>query len=174
MCGIAGILHSNPDHPVSAEVLTGLVEALDHRGPDDRGTFLEGPIGLCHTRLSILDLSSRGHQPMLSADGRYVLCYNGEVYNFRELQRQLQADGCVFQSSSDTEVVLQLLMREGAAGISRLEGMFAFAFYDRHEKSLLLVRDRLGIKPLFWGRSEADLAFASEPKALPLAHRRVA
>jgi len=172
MCGIAGIVHMDPNHEVREETLQRFIQALDHRGPDDRGTFLEGPAGLCHTRLSILDLSSRGHQPMQSADGRYVLCYNGEVYNFRELRSELEQVGCAFQSGSDTEVVLQLLAREGAAGIARLEGMFAFAFYDRHEKRLLLARDRLGIKPLFWSRDDDALAFASEPKALPASLRR--
>lgn len=172
MCGIAGVYRADPDRPVSEEILAGMRVALEHRGPDDRGVFLDGPVGLCHTRLAILDLSARAHQPMLSADGRYALSYNGEVYNFRELRRELESAGCTFRSSSDTEVVLQMLAREGESGICRLEGMFAFAFYDREQRSLLLVRDRLGIKPLFWVRSEDGVFFASEPKALPQGCRR--
>lgn len=167
MCGIGGVLHADPSHLVSRETLERMVAALRHRGPDDQGTFLDGSVGLCHTRLSILDLSARGHQPMFSRDGRHVLSYNGEVYNFRELRAELESEGCTFRSTSDTEVVLQLLAAKGGAAVSRLEGMFALALWDRQERSLLLARDRLGIKPLFWARRPIGIAFASEPKALP-------
>jgi asparagine synthase (glutamine-hydrolysing) len=141
--------------------------ALRHRGPDGEGSWSEEGCGLCHTRLSILDLSQRGQQPMVSASGRYVLSYNGEIYNFRELRAELQGDGCEFQSEGDTEVVLQLLERKGIDAIARLEGMFAFALFDRVDRALVVARDRLGIKPLFWGSSPEGFAFASEPKALP-------
>ncbi len=167
MCGIAGILHSDAQKPVTAEVVSAMVRALDHRGPDDRGVHLDGPVGLGHARLSVIDLSAGGHQPMLSSDGRYALVYNGEVYNYRELRKELESEGCSFRSQSDSEVVLQVLMRMGSRGVARLEGMFAFAFWDREVGTLLLARDRLGIKPLFWIRRPDGTAFASEPKAFP-------
>lgn len=138
MCGIAGIVHMDPNHEVREETLQRFIQALDHRGPDDRGTFLEGPAGLCHTRLSILDLSSRGHQPMQSADGRYVLCYNGEVYNFRELRNRLRDDGYQFRSRSDTEVILRLWEEHGTDALPMLDGMFALGIYDRLENVLTL------------------------------------
>ena len=167
MCGIAGVFHSNTHQPVAADAVHAMVRALDHRGPDDRGVHVDGPVGLGHARLSVIDLTTGGHQPMLSRDGRHALAYNGEVYNYRELRKELEAEGVAFVSQSDTEVVLQVLIRMGARGIARLEGMFAFAFWDREAGKLLLARDRLGIKPLFWVRGPDGVAFASEPKALP-------
>ncbi|MFO0687462.1 MAG: asparagine synthase (glutamine-hydrolyzing) [Myxococcota bacterium] len=171
MCGIAGIFHADARRPVAAESVHAMVRALDHRGPDDRGVHVDGPVGLGHARLSVIDLSAGGHQPMLSRDGRHALVYNGEVYNYRELRKALEAEGVAFGSQSDTEVVLQVLIRWGTAGVARLEGMFAFAFWDRSEGTLLLARDRLGIKPLFWVAGPDGLAFASEPKALPRGRR---
>src|SRR5690606_11471674 len=169
MCGIAGLFHSNAAQPVSAEDVRRMVRLLDHRGPDDRGVHVDGPVGLGHARLSVIDLSSAGHQPMVTPDGRYALAYNGEVYNFRALRRELEAKGVEFRSQSDTEVVLQTLIQLGRGGVARLEGMFAFAFWDRVEGTLLLARDRLGIKPLFWLETPSGFAFASEPKSLPRA-----
>ncbi|MEZ4330517.1 MAG: asparagine synthase (glutamine-hydrolyzing) [Myxococcota bacterium] len=167
MCGIAGRLSSNRDRSVDLDEVRRMVRMLDHRGPDDRGVHVDGPVGLGHARLSVIDLSSGGHQPMLSPDGRFALVYNGEVYNYRALRRELEAKGVEFRSQSDSEVVLQTLIQLGTQGVSRLEGMFALAFWDRDRETLLLVRDRLGIKPLFWSRSDEGIAFASEPKALP-------
>jgi asparagine synthase (glutamine-hydrolysing) len=149
-------------------------DALRHRGPDDQGIVLEGPCGLCHTRLSIIDLSARGHQPMASPSGRYWLTYNGEVYNYRELRAELRAAGRHFVSDTDSEVILHLMEWAGPAALERLEGMFAFALYDRERRELLLMRDRVGIKPLFWTTWPEGFAFASEPKALPPIAQRVA
>ncbi|MBK7947566.1 MAG: asparagine synthase (glutamine-hydrolyzing) [Deltaproteobacteria bacterium] len=171
MCGIAGIFHTDAGRPVAAEAVHAMVRALDHRGPDDRGVHVDGPVGLGHARLSVIDLTAGGHQPMLSRDGRHALVYNGEVYNYRELRKELEAEGVAFGSQSDTEVVLQVLIRMGARGVARLEGMFAFAFWDRDAGTLLLARDRLGIKPLFFVRRPDSVDFASEPKALPRAGR---
>jgi asparagine synthase (glutamine-hydrolysing) len=169
MCGIGGILHANPAHPVLREQLDAMVAALRHRGPDAHGVRLDGACGLAHTRLSILDLSPRGKQPMASPSGRYWLSYNGEVYNYRELRLELQRRGRRFESESDTEVILHLMETGGRGALTRLRGMFAFALFDRETRELLLMRDRLGIKPLFFARDAEGIAFASEPKALPAA-----
>ena len=167
MCGIGGVLNANPEQPAEKTLLLRMRDALRHRGPDDDGVMLDGPGGLCHTRLSIIDLSPRGHQPMASPGGRYWLTYNGEVYNYRELRAELRAAGRHFVSDTDSEVILQLMEWGGPTALERLEGMFAFALYDRERRELLLMRDRVGIKPLFWTNWREGFAFASEPKALP-------
>jgi asparagine synthase (glutamine-hydrolysing) len=146
-------------------------DALRHRGPDDEGVLIDGSCGLVHLRLAIIDLSPRGHQPMRSASGRYWLTFNGEIYNYRELRDELRAVGREFFSDSDSEVILHLMEQGGVAALERLEGMFAFALYDRERRELTLVRDRTGIKPLFWAMGTEGFAFASEPKALPAASR---
>ena len=171
MCGIAGVIHAGRNIPPDPGLLERFRQSLDHRGPDDHGILAEPGIGLVHTRLSILDLSRRARQPMESPGGRFVLSYNGEIYNYRELRAELAARGAEFRTTSDTEVIVQLAEREGLEALRRLEGMFAFALYDRREHRLLLVRDRLGIKPLFWAELPDGVAFASEPKALQ-AHLR--
>ncbi|MCB2101669.1 MAG: asparagine synthase (glutamine-hydrolyzing) [Rhodobacterales bacterium] len=163
MCGIAGATR------VSSDVLDAMVARLAHRGPDDRGTWrdTEGGPALGHTRLAVIDLSPGGHQPMASPCGRWVLAYNGEIYNYRALRADLEARGETFASHSDTEVLLRLLMRHGVAALDRLVGMFAFALWDRRDGSLLLARDRLGIKPLVYAPLPGGgLAFASEIHAL--------
>jgi asparagine synthase (glutamine-hydrolysing) len=171
VCGIAGVLHADSQaRPLERELLR-MRDAIRHRGPDDQGIVIDGPCGLCHTRLSIIDLSPRGHQPMASASGRYWITYNGEIYNYRELREELRAAGFEFRSDSDTEVILQLMEWGGVVALERLEGMFAFALYDRARRQLSLVRDRTGIKPLFWTMGPEGFAFASEPKALPEASR---
>jgi asparagine synthase (glutamine-hydrolysing) len=144
---------------------------LGHRGPDADGLWTEGStgagIGFAHTRLAVIDLSPRAAQPMASADGRFVLCYNGEIYNFRELRQELAAKGTAFRSDSDTEVLLALLAQGGIAALDRLVGMFAFALWDNERRELTLARDRLGIKPLVYAPLEGGgVAFASEINAL--------
>ncbi len=142
-------------------------DAMRHRGPDDAGTFVGPGVALGSRRLSIVDLSQNGHMPMRSADGRYTIAYNGEVYNYPDLRTELIAAGASFRSTTDTEVLLELFAREGVAMLDRLNGMFAFAIWDDHERSLLLARDRLGIKPLYYAAgTDGALYFASEAKAL--------
>ncbi|OFX14507.1 MAG: asparagine synthase (glutamine-hydrolyzing) [Alphaproteobacteria bacterium RIFOXYD12_FULL_60_8] len=163
MCGIAGSVRTDQ------ATLHTMAGRLRHRGPDANGTWLEAPgkAGLAHTRLAVIDLSALAAQPMHSPCGRYVLAFNGEIYNYRALRAALEALGETFISASDTEVLLRLLMREGEAALNKLVGMFAFALWDRAEEKLLLARDRLGIKPLVYGvPAGGGLAFASEIDAL--------
>lgn len=171
MCGISGCLRVKADVP--AEALTSYAEAMacaqPHRGPDDSGVWTDAAAGiaLSHRRLSIIDLSERGHQPMTSASGRYVVSYNGEAYNFRELRRVLVASGHRFRSSSDTEVLLAAFEAWGVTeGTKRVHGMFAFAVWDRQERTLHLGRDRVGEKPLYYGWQGDWLLFGSELSAL--------
>ncbi|MGA8771668.1 MAG: asparagine synthase (glutamine-hydrolyzing) [Rhodomicrobium sp.] len=165
MCGIAGIINTN-GHPVSPRLLQGMTDAISHRGPDGEGHWIEGDVGIGHRRLAILDLSPAGHQPMASADHRFVLSYNGEIYNFRELRIELEAAGYWFRSKTDSEVVLNALAAWGVDAISRFNGMFAIALWDRKERRLLLARDRYGVKPLYYSRYGRCFAFASEQKAI--------
>lgn len=163
MCGITGVLR----RPGAPEPPPGAIEqatsALAHRGPDDSGIFRDGPISLGHRRLAIQDLSLAGHQPMVSADGRYALVFNGEIYNFRELRARLDYP---FQSDGDSEVLLAAWQHWGAACIHDLIGMFAFAIWDRAENRLHLVRDRLGIKPLYYAVTERAVIFSSEVRSI--------
>src|SRR5262252_9451421 len=137
MCGIAGILNLDRA-PASARLVERMTDAMTHRGPDDEGHFAEGPCALGHRRLSIIDLTSAAHQPMATPDGRYVLIYNGELYNYRELRAELESAGWRFRSASDTEVVLYALAERGRAALSSFNGMFALALWDRSEQRLLL------------------------------------
>jgi asparagine synthase (glutamine-hydrolysing) len=146
-----------------------MTDAIAHRGPDGEGHWIEGSVGLGHRRLAIIDLSPAGHQPMISADHRYVLTYNGEIYNFRELRTELEALGYWFRSKTDSEVVLHALAHWGHDALLRFNGMFALALWDRKEKALLLARDRYGIKPLYYSRQGNIFIFGSEQKAI-LAH----
>lgn len=166
MCGFVGVLSLNAK-PVDGELLRRMSEQIVHRGPDDSGVDVIGPCGLAFRRLSIIDLSAAGHQPMRSADGRYTIVFNGEIYNYRELRAELIAQGVQFRSRSDTEVLLQLFVREGEAMLSKLRGMFAFAIWDDAEKHLFIARDRVGIKPLYYLHRPGDrLYFGSEIKAI--------
>jgi asparagine synthase (glutamine-hydrolysing) len=169
MCGIAGIL-SRDGSPVEERLLRAMSEAVAHRGPDGDGIWIaeDGQVGLAHRRLSIIDLSSAAAQPMAGADGRFVITYNGEIYNHRELRRELEAAGVRDWRTdhSDTEVILAAWARWGTACLPRLRGMFAFALWDRRERSLFLVRDRIGIKPLYYALDARRLAFGSEIKAI--------
>lgn len=142
-----------------------MMDALAHRGPDGAGHYIDGPIGFGHRRLAILDLSDAGAQPMVSADRSHVISYNGEVYNFRELRRELQAEGHAFRSASDTEVVLAAYAAWGPACVERFNGMFALAIWDTRRQRLFLARDRYGIKPLYYCTARDCFAFASEQKA---------
>ena len=164
MCGIAGAWM-----PDSVPAMSGAVDAIAHRGPDSRGQYLDPATGVAlgHSRLAILDLSEAGHQPMRSEDGRVVLVFNGEIYNFRELRAKLVSDGVAFKGHSDTEVVLQMYLREGIEMLTRLNGIFALAFYDLRSGQLLVARDALGVKPLYIASHPRGIAFASEIKALP-------
>lgn len=169
MCGITGIWWQRRPDPDSARSrLQGMCDALRHRGPDDAGLWLEGDVAFGHRRLSIVDLSPLGHQPMASADQRYVICFNGEVFNHAELRHELGQCGHTFRGGSDTEVMLAAIVQWGlVAAVGRFIGMFAFALWDRHERRLHLVRDRVGVKPLYVARTlEGDVVFGSELKAL--------
>ena len=166
MCGIAGIWEPGPAELTA--VARDMADTLRHRGPDDSGVWSDGDAGiaLSHRRLSIIDLSPAGHQPMVSASGRYVISYNGEVYNFSEQRRILEAAGVEFRGNSDTEVLLAAIDYWGlASAVQRFIGMFAFALWDRRLNELFLVRDRFGIKPLYWGRFGKAFVFASEIRA---------
>lgn len=168
MCGIAGIVGGGLPYEVVEERVLAMRERLRHRGPDDEGLYVDakGRCALGHARLSILDLSSAGHQPMSTTDGRYAIVFNGEIYNFRDLRQHLQRKGVAFRSTSDTEVLLRLYEREGAECVKRLDGMFAFAIWDSLERICFLGRDPLGIKPLYVWEHHGALAFASEVRAL--------
>ena len=165
MCGVAGFVHLDGD-AASAATLKRMTDAIAHRGPDGEGAFVEGPAAIGHRRLAIIDLSPAGQQPMHSRDGRYVLSYNGEVFNFQELRRELEAAGYAFSSRTDSEVVLHAFEHWGAACLNRFNGMFAFAIWDRVARSLFLARDRYGVKPMYYAQSGGAFVFGSEVKAI--------
>ena len=166
MCGIVGMV-SLRSKVVDEQVLRPMMNRIAYRGPDDRGTWAHGPHALGHLRLSILDLSERGHQPFVTSDGQGVLTYNGEVYNYVELRQELEKEGASFRSTTDTEVVLEALHRWGPErAIPMFNGMFGLAYLDRRSDTLWLSRDRLGIKPVYVARTSTSIVFASEIKAL--------
>jgi asparagine synthase (glutamine-hydrolysing) len=170
MCGIAGLL--TPPSATAEELSSWaqrMADAIRHRGPDDEGVWVDAAAGIAfgHRRLSIVDLSPEGHQPMASANGRFVLSYNGEIYGFDRLRDELAAEGHSFRGHSDTEVLVEAIARWGlTAAVGRCAGMFAFSLWDREQRTLSLVRDRLGIKPLYYGWVDGTLLFASELKAM--------
>ena len=172
MCGLCGVI--GPTGRAGVDDILAMTRSLAHRGPDDEGTWTgrfsgsdtEWDVALGHTRLSILDLSRAGHQPMASDDGRLVIAYNGEIYNHRELRAELERGGARFRSQCDTEVVLEAWRAWGAAAVERFNGMFAFAIWDGERGRLALARDRLGIKPLHYGLVGGCLFFGSELGAL--------
>jgi asparagine synthase (glutamine-hydrolysing) len=166
MCGICGILELDPGAEPDPAILEQMNETLVHRGPDDSGLYVHGPVGLAMRRLSIIDLAG-GHQPLSNEDGSIWIVFNGEIYNYPELMEELQARGHTFASRSDTEVIVHLYEECGLACVDRLNGMFAFALWDSKERRLLLARDRLGIKPLFYAHQPSGrFMFASEIKAI--------
>ena len=164
MCGIVGAVSAND--PVSKQTVEKAAALLAQRGPDDSGVWAEGAASFGHRRLAILDLTQAGHQPMVSADGRYVIVLNGEIYNFLELREQLQAGDRAWRSRSDTEVVLAAYARWGADCVTRLRGMFAFAIWDRDEQRLFAARDPMGVKPFYYHSQPGKFLFASRPRAL--------
>jgi asparagine synthase (glutamine-hydrolysing) len=169
MCGISGILRRRPDAaPPSADELDRTLDAMAHRGPDGRGTWasLTGDALLGHLRLAIIDLSAQGAQPMASADGRFHITYNGEIYNYKELRSALPDGGAALRTRSDTEVILALFAREGVRAFGRLRGMFGLAIWDEQARRLTLARDPLGIKPLYYASDAGAFRFASQVKAL--------
>ena len=165
MCGLAGMLGLDGE-PADPGLLRRMGATLAHRGPDGEGQWCEGRIGLAHRRLAVIDLSPGGAQPMHAADGRHVLAFNGEIYNHRELRARLEGLGRTFRSRSDSEVLLQAWQEWGEEALPLLNGMFAFAMWDRTAGELILARDRYGIKPLYWAMVGRSFAFASEAKAI--------
>lgn len=164
MCGICGIFHMDGS-PAKPEILRAMNDTLVHRGPDDEGYYLKGPVGLGHRRLSIIDLHT-GKQPIENEDGTKVIVFNGEIYNFRELREVLTARGHLFKTFTDTEVILHAFEEWGESCVERFRGMFAFAIWDSRNRKLFIARDRLGKKPLYYMRKGSIFAFASEIKAL--------
>ena len=165
MCGIAGYLHFS-GKSADKSILKGMTDAIAHRGPDGEGLWHEQQVAIGHRRLAIIDPSPNGVQPMLSAEHRYVLSYNGELYNYPELRKELEAKGYWFRSECDTEVVLNALVEWSEKALDKFNGMFALALWDRQKQSLFLARDRYGIKPLYYVSQEDLFAFGSEQKAL--------
>jgi asparagine synthase (glutamine-hydrolysing) len=165
MCGIAGFQGGFEE---GGHLLQRMSAAVWHRGPDDQGHWSDrdAGVGLCQRRLSIIDLSPAGHQPMLSDDGNIVLVYNGELYNHPELRAELESSGAIFRGHSDTETILRLFERDGKSCLGRLNGIFALAIWDRQRRSLLLARDPMGVKPLYYVADSRGLLFGSELKSL--------
>lgn len=167
MCGIFGVVYADGGREPSEELLRRSAGLIAHRGPDGSGIYSEPGVGLAHTRLALVDLDERSDQPLWDPERRYCVVYNGEIYNFRELREELIGRGVRFRTTSDTEVLLQCLILDGPdRTLPRLQGMFAFAFYDKLERRLLLARDRFGIKPLLVYQDEEKFLFASEVKAM--------
>src|SRR5471030_1857774 len=169
MCGIAGIFaYGRSAAPVDPEELLRIREAMIRRGPDGAGLWVSSDqrAGLAHRRLAIIDLSETGAKPMSTADGRFHITFNGEIYNYRELRAQLEARGCQFRTASDTEVLLHLYAERRAEMVHALRGMYAFGIYDAVERTLFLARDPFGIKPLYYADNGNSFRFASQVKAL--------
>ena len=161
MCGIAGKVYGDREHPVDEGLLRRMCGAMEYRGPDDEGYYRAGSVGLCMRRLQVIDLPG-GHQPMSNEDGTVWIVFNGEIYNYRELRRDLEERGHVFATASDTEAILHLYEEKGWDCVDDLRGMFAFALWAVRQQSLMLARDRLGKKPLFYAEVDGGLVFASE------------
>ena len=165
MCGIAGLLFSDTSRPCSVETVTAMRDIMPYRGPDDAGVHVDGPVGLGHRRLSIIDLGG-GHQPMSDVTNRLQIVFNGEIYNYRQLRAELIAQGHAFNTHSDTEVILQLYATRGERCVDAMNGMFAFAIWDSSNRTLFLARDRMGVKPLYYAQTKEAFVFGSEIKTL--------
>src|SRR5688572_16980723 len=168
MCGIVGVFNHSTHEEVKAEALLRMRDSMVHRGPDDSGVFItrDRTLGLAHRRLSIIDLSEAGRQPMADRSGRFWIVFNGEIYNHAELRSDLEKFGVVFRSKSDTEVLLYLYERYGQDMVHHLRGMFAFAIWDNQARTIFLARDRIGVKPLYYADRNGTFIFASEIKAI--------
>lgn len=165
MCAILTIMRFDGGR-VEAESVLRMRDSMRHRGPDDAGIFLEHDVGLAHRRLSIIDLSEHGKQPLMNEDGTVVLVFNGEIYNYVELRRALKERGHRFASCSDSEVIVHQYEEDGPDCVRKFIGMFSFVLFDRKRRELIAVRDRLGIKPLYYYKDHKQVLFASEVKAL--------
>ncbi len=165
MCGICGKLTFDRSANVSANLLKRMADAIHHRGPDDEGYYTSGPVGFGFRRLSIIDLNS-GHQPISNEDATVWIVFNGEIYNYKELREQLRSKGHVFKTQTDTEIIVHLYEEYGSSCVERLRGMFAFAIWDERQDTLLLARDRVGIKPLYYWLTGRGIVFGSEVKAI--------
>ena len=163
MCGIAGVVNSK--RGVDAATIRRMCQSIVHRGPDDEGIFVKDGAGLGVRRLSVIDLAG-GHQPVFNEDNSTCVVYNGEIYNFQELRQELEGRGHRFHTRTDTEVIVHLYEEMGRDCVQKLRGMFAFAIYDTRNKSLMLARDRLGVKPLHYAFADGRLLFASEIKSI--------
>ncbi len=166
MCGILAILNFDSENQVEESLLRQMSDTMAHRGPDDKGYWVKGPVGMGHCRLAIIDLSSAGHQPMTNENGTLWITYNGEIYNFQELRQVLESKGHTFRSSTDTEVVLHAYEEWGTACLSRFNGMWAFALWDERERSFFVARDRLGVKPLVYTHDSKRFICSSEIKGI--------
>ncbi|MCP9440942.1 MAG: asparagine synthase (glutamine-hydrolyzing) [Nitrospira sp.] len=165
MCGIVGVVYKDPARRCLPDIMTAMRDTFVYRGPDDAGLYLDGPVGLGHRRLSIIDLGG-GHQPMSIENGAFWIVFNGEIYNYRSLREELIRKGHCFQTQSDTEVILRLYAEQGEACVQALNGMFAFAIWDAKRRALFLARDRMGVKPLYYAVTPEAFVFASEIKAI--------
>ena len=165
MCGIVGIFHFN-NKPVLLSQIKAMTDIISHRGPNGEGQYIDNYVGLGHRRLAIIDLSSAGHQPMQTCDGRFTITYNGEIYNFKDLRIQLEVLGHKFYSQTDTEVALNAYVEWKDKCLNKFNGMFAFAVWDKQERTLFLARDRYGVKPLYYYKTDEIFIFASEVKAI--------
>lgn len=166
MCGICGIVYKDKDKYINADILHKMCNTLKHRGPNDSGIYIDTNLGLGQTRLSIIDLSSNGHQPMSNEDGTIWISFNGEIYNFQELKKDLLGRGHCFKSNTDTETIIHLYEEYGVDCVGYLRGMYAFALWDSKKNELFLVRDRIGKKPLYYALLDQGLVFGSEMKAI--------
>ena len=166
MCGICGKVYHAVDKKVDKALIKKMSSVLNHRGPDDEGVYIKNNVGLAHKRLSIIDLTSAGHQPMSNEDGSIFIVFNGEIYNFLDLRDELIEKGHCFTSKTDTETIIHLYEEKGVECVHDLRGMFAFAIWDENKKRLLIARDRAGKKPLVYYHNDEGLLFASEIKSL--------
>ena len=172
MCGICGVYNAQSGEPVSSQLIERMTRLIAHRGPDDSGSYFDGPVGLGFARLSIIDLSG-GHQPMCNENGDVWIVFNGEIWNYKTLRQELLEKGHHFRTHSDTEVVVHAWEEWGEDCLRRFRGMFAFALWDERQEILFLARDRLGKKPLYYARlDDGRVLFGSELKALLVCQRR--